>query len=143
MPAALAACGVQQVFTRSRRTGQTFLFGVAPNGTAVFALPGNPVSTLVCLARYVIPAIDHAMGARELRQGEKIALSAPVNITLPLTGFLPVTVETDEWGRPWATAVPNNGSGDYASLAGTTGFVELPPGPHIYARGFITRLYRW
>ena len=37
-------------------------FGIAPNGAAVFALPGNPVSTLVCLARYVLPALYAAMG---------------------------------------------------------------------------------
>jgi len=28
-------------------------------------------------------------------------------------------------------------------LAGTEGFVELPPGPNTYAKGFVTRLYRW
>ena len=144
VPAALTACGVQQVFHKvAQRPGKPFWFGTAPNGTAVFALPGNPVSTLVCLARYVIPAIDRAMGAREPQQGEKIALAAAVKFDVPLAGFVPVRVETDEWGRPWATTVANNGSGDFASLAGTAGFVELPPGPNIYAKGFVTRLYRW
>ena len=144
VPAALAACGVQQVFHQvAQRPGKPFWFGTAPNGAAAFALPGNPVSTLVCLARYVIPALDRAMGAREPQQGEKIALAAPVRFDVPLAGFVPVRVETDEWGRPWATAVATNGSGDFASLAGTAGFVELPPGPNIYAKGFVTRLYRW
>ncbi len=144
VPAALAACGVSEVFHKvAQRPGKPFWFGMAPNGTAVFALPGNPVSTLVCLARYVIPAIDRAMGAREPQQGEKIALGAPVRFNPPLAGFLPARVSTDEWGRPWAETVTTNGSGDYASLAGTAGFVELPPGPNIYPKGFVTRLYRW
>jgi molybdopterin biosynthesis enzyme len=90
-----------------------------------------------------MPAIDRAMGAQQATGGEKIALSAPVTFNPPLAGFLPVKVETDDWGRPWATTIAHNGSGDYAALAGTCGFVELPPGPNTYPKGFVTRLYRW
>jgi molybdopterin molybdotransferase len=144
VPAALAACGVRQVFHKvAQRPGKPFWFGVGPGGTAVFALPGNPVSTLVCLARYVLPAVDRAMGVQDASPGEKIALSGAIDFAPALAGFLPVAVETDEWGRPWARAVLNNGSGDFASLAGTAGFVELPPGPNTYPKGFVTRLYRW
>lgn len=144
VPAALAASGVRQVFHKvAQRPGKPFWFGVGPKGNAVFALPGNPVSTLVCLARYVLPAVDRAMGIRQVTPGEKIALSAPVTFAAPLAGFLPAAVETDEWGRPWARTVAHNGSGDFAALAGTSGFVELPPGPNTYPKGFVTRLYRW
>lgn len=145
VPAALAACGVQQVFHKvAQRPGKPMWFGCAQNGTAVFALPGNPVSTLVCLARYVIPALGAAMGlAQGPGAGDKIALSSPLTFNASLTGFVPVRVETDEWGRPWAVASPHNGSGDFAALAGTDGFVELPPGPNVYPKGFVTRLYRW
>lgn len=144
VPAALAACGVQQVFHKvAQRPGKPFWFGMAPNGSAVFALPGNPVSTLVCLARYVIPAIDRAMGVAAPQAGIPIALAAPATVSVPLTGFLPVTVEYDDSGRQWARTVHNNGSGDYASLVGTRGFVELPPGPNTYPKGFLTRLYSW
>ncbi|MEO6078962.1 MAG: molybdopterin molybdotransferase MoeA [Steroidobacteraceae bacterium] len=144
VPAALAACGVKQVFHKvAQRPGRPLWFGVSAGGNVVFALPGNPVSTLVCLARYVIPAISLAMGVREPPAGEKIALAAPATLETALTGFLPVTVETDEWGRPWARTVSFNTSGDFAALAGTQGFVELPPGPNTYPKGFVTRLYRW
>ena len=145
VPAALAACGVQQVFHKiAQRPGKPMWFGIAANGSAVFALPGNPVSTLVCLARYVVPALAAAMGASEPGDNQdKIALAAPVTFNVALAGFVPVRVETDEWGRPWAVASPHNGSGDFAALAGTDGFVELPPGPNVYPKGFVTRLYRW
>lgn len=144
VPAALAACGVKQVFHKvAQRPGKPFWFGMSPGGNAVFALPGNPVSTLVCLARYVLPALSVAMGSREPATGEKIALAAPVTLDTTLTGFLPAAIETDEWGRPWARVVSFNGSGDFTALAGTQGFVELPPGPNTYAKGFVTRLYRW
>jgi len=143
VPAALAACGVRQVFHKvAQRPGKPFWFGMAPTGTAVFALPGNPVSTLVCLARYVIPAIDRAMGLDEQRTA-RIALAEAIDFSTPLTGFLPVTTEIDDWGRPWAHVVAHNGSGDFAALAGTCGFVELPPGPNNYPKGFVTKLYRW
>jgi molybdopterin molybdotransferase len=72
-----------------------------------------------------------------------MALGAPVTVTAPLAHFVPVRVEQDEWGRDWAQPSFTNGSGDFTALAGTDGFVELPPGPNTYARGFVTRLYRW
>jgi molybdopterin molybdotransferase len=145
VPAALAACGVKQVFHKiAQRPGKPMWFGTAPNGAVVFALPGNPVSTLVCLARYVIPALEAAMGAQASHPNrDKIALAAPVTFNAALAGFVPVRVETDDWGRPWAVASSHNGSGDFAALAGTDGFVELPPGPNVYPKGFVTRLYRW
>jgi molybdopterin molybdotransferase len=144
VPAALAACGVKQVFHKvAQRPGKPFWFGVAPHGSAVFALPGNPVSTLVCLARYVVPAIDRAMGLAAPQAGVPIALAAPATVGVALTGFLPAITEADESGRHWARTVPHNGSGDYAALVGTRGFVELPPGPNTYPKGFVTRLYCW
>jgi molybdopterin molybdotransferase len=143
VPAALAACGVREVFHKvAQRPGKPFWFGISPTGSAVFALPGNPVSTLVCLARYVIPAIDRAMGMSELR-ATRIALAEAVTFNPALVGFLPVTTDIDEWGRPWARTVAPNNSGDFAALAGTCGFVELPPGPNTYPKGFVTKLYRW
>jgi molybdopterin molybdotransferase len=144
VPQALADCGVRQVFHRvAQRPGKPFWFGISPGGAAVFALPGNPVSTLVCLARYVIPAVDRAMGLREAQNNEKIALAATTNWEPALSGFLPVSLESDDWGRQWARPVAYNGSGDFAALAGSRGFVELPPGPNTYPKGFVTRLYRW
>jgi molybdopterin molybdotransferase len=61
----------------------------------------------------------------------------------PLSYFLPVSIEHDAWGRPWANPRPTNGSGDFLSLAGTDGFFELPPGPNSYPKGFVANLYRW
>lgn len=145
VPAALAACGVRQVFHKiAQRPGKPMWFGTTPNGRLVFALPGNPVSTLVCLVRYVIPALEASMGLREAdRNRDRIALAAPVAFNAALAGFVPVRIETDDEGRPWAAASPHNGSGDFAALAGTDGFIELPPGPGVYPKGFVTRLYRW
>ncbi len=143
VPAVLARLSVQQVFHHiAQRPGKPMWFGIGPQGQSVFGLPGNPVSTLVCLIRYVIPAIAEAMGTSRA-QPERLALAAPVTFEHPLTYFLPVAVEHDDWGRPWANPRPPNGSGDFLSLAGTDGFVELPPGPNTYPKGFVAGMYRW
>jgi molybdopterin molybdotransferase len=144
VPAALAGIGVREVFHKvAQRPGKPLWFGIAPTGTAVFALPGNPVSTLVCLARYVLPALYAAMGETPPRAPERIALAAPVEVRAALAFFLPVKIMIDDWGRPWAEPRTTNGSGDYAALTGTDGVVELPPGPHTHPKGFVARLHRW
>lgn len=144
VPAALAGIGVREVFHKvAQRPGKPLWFGIAPTGTAVFALPGNPVSTLVCLARYVLPALYAAMGETPPRAPERIALAAAVEVRAALAFFMPVKIMIDDWGRPWAEPRTTNGSGDYAALTGTDGVVELPPGPHTHPKGFVARLHRW
>jgi molybdopterin molybdotransferase len=143
VPKVLDELGVQCVFHKvAQRPGKPMWFGVASSGAMVFALPGNPVSTFVCLSRYVLPALFTAMGQDPLPP-EKMALGGEVVNSTSLTFFMPIRVEVDDWGRAWAMPCPTNGSGDFTSLAGTDGFVELPPGPNKYPKGFVTRLHRW
>ena len=143
VPQALESLGVQCVLHGvAQRPGRPMWFGTTPEGRAVFALPGNPVSTLVCLSRYVLPALFAAMGVRT-ENSDRIALATALEWAPALTGFMPVKVSHDDWGRPWATPCPTNGSGDFTALALTDGFVELPPGPASLNKGFLTRLYRW
>ncbi len=143
VPQVLDELGVRTVFHKvAQRPGKPMWFGVAASGATVFALPGNPVSSSVCLARYVLPALFAAMGQASL-PAERMALGRDVTVTVPLTFFLPVRIESDDWGRAWAVPQPTHNSGDFTALAGTEGFVELPPGPHTYPKGFVTRLHRW
>ena len=143
VPRALADLKVRTIFHKvAQRPGLPLWFGVAASGAAVFALPGNPVSTLMCVARYVMPALFAMMGATP-REPRKIALGGPVTVKQSLAFFMPVRIETDDSGRAWAMPRPTNGSGDFTALAGTDGFAELPPGPNTYPKGFVTRLHRW
>ena len=143
VPKVLQELGVRTIFHKvAQRPGKPLWFGVAPSGAAVFGLPGNPVSTLVCLARYVLPALRGSLG-QSAAPVQRIALGAPFTVNPALTCFLPVRLEQDDWGREWAMPAPTNGSGDFTALAGTDGCVELPPGPNTYAKGFVTPLYRW
>ncbi len=143
VPGALRDLGVREIFHKvEQRPGRPLWFGIGPAGQAVFGLPGNPVSTLVCLARYVTPALYAAMGEAPLAP-QRLALAEPVEVRHTLTSFLPVRIVGDDWGRDWAEPRPTNGSGDFTSLTGTDGFVELPPGPNRFAKGFVTRCWRW
>jgi molybdopterin molybdotransferase len=143
VPKVLNRLGVQLVFHHvAQRPGKPMWFGVSQSGPAVFALPGNPVSTLVCLARYVLPALRAAMGQAP-GEAPRISLTAPVDVKVPLSFYLPVKLRSDDWGRTSAEPCPTNGSGDFTALAGTDGFVELPPGPNTFPKGFVARFYRW
>jgi molybdopterin molybdotransferase len=116
-------------------------FGVG-GGKTVYALPGNPVSTLICLIRYVLPGLDAAMAATPLAP-EQIALTADFEVKPALAVFLPVNVAWQASGGLCAQARPTRGSGDFTSLMGTDGFVELPPGPRVINQGTAVPLYRW
>ena len=143
VPRVLEKLGVGLVFHHvAQRPGKPMWFGVSQSGPAVFALPGNPVSTLVCLSRYVLPALRAAMGEVP-GEPPRIALTAPFEVKAPLAFYLPVKLKSDDWGRTSAEPRPTNGSGDFTALAGTDGFVELPPGPNTFPKGHVARFFRW
>jgi len=134
---------VEEVFHQvAQRPGMPLWFGIGPGGQAVFGLPGNPVATLVCLIRYVVPAMSAAMGARS-RAPELIALAAPVKLNKTMAYFLPVSVQYNDLGQAVAAPRPPNGPGDFLALTAADGFVELPPRAEPYPEGFVASLYRW
>jgi len=104
----------------AQRPGKPMAVWKIPDGPIVFGLPGNPVSALVCLHRYVIPALRHWSGevpaAPQLRKvlGD---FARPQGLTL----FLPVA----DCGDGSARALPTANSGDFAGLLGSTGFVQV------------------
>jgi molybdopterin molybdotransferase len=143
VPRVLEDLGVRRVFHQiAQRPGKPMWFGVMDTGRVVFALPGNPVSTLVCLGRYVIPALYRMMGGVAPAR-ERVPIGDAVSFKPALTYFLPIEWRHDASGGRWAMPRPTNGSGDFASLAGTAGFVELPPGPATFPRGHLADLHAW
>ena len=143
VPAALDALGVRRVFHRiAQRPGKPMWFGIGPQGQAVFALPGNPVSALVCAIRYVMPALLASMGA-VTEPLEHVCLDAAVDINANLTCFVPAHVQHDSSGRALAHPVPSRTSGDFSSLPRTHGFVQLSPGQNTAVAGTAAPFYRW
>lgn len=62
----LAELAVEQVFWRvDVKPGKSIAFGVK-NGTPIFALPGNPVSSMLTFEEFVAPALLKMMGNRRV-----------------------------------------------------------------------------
>ena len=140
VPGVLESLGAEVVFHRIRqKPGRPMWFGLSRAGKPIFALPGSPVSTLVCLTRYIAPALRYAAGLIE-DPPERVRLTERVDGP-DLTYFLPVKLSWSDAGVALAEPRPTNTSGDFVSLAGTDGFVELPAGKH--AAGTAARLFRW
>ena len=143
VPSVLRQLGVQEVFHKvAQRPGKPIWFGIGPAGQTVFGLPGNPVSSLVCLLRYVVPALT-AMAGAPVRAAEHVPLGSAFKVKPALAYFLPVQVEHSPTLGLVAMPRPTRGSGDFISLLGTDGFVELAPGPHEFPAGHLAPLYRW
>jgi molybdopterin molybdotransferase len=143
VPRALSELGINMVFHKiEQRPGRPMWFGVGPNGKTVYALPGNPVSTLICLGRYVFDGLDAAMGATP-RAAQTVALAADVDVRPQLTLLMPVKLNSRGIVGTSAEARPTKGSGDFTSLIGTDGFVELPPGPRVIPAGTFVPYYSW
>lgn len=135
--------GFELVFHKiSQRPGKPMWFGIGPAKQAVFALPGNPVSSLVCCRQYVLPALLQASG-RKQQLAETAVLAEDVTFMAKLTCFLPVRLETADDARILATPVPTNTSGDFAALSGTDGYVELALEQNEFLAGSAVRLHRW
>ena len=143
VPQVLDELDVKVIFHKiSQRPGKPMWFGIGPGKQAVFALPGNPVSSLVCCRQYALPALLQASG-RETPPADNAILAEDVTFNPQLTCFLPVRLESRDDGRVLATPVPTNTSGDFASLSGTDGYIELELERNEFPAGSPVPLHRW
>jgi len=138
IPAALDESATCIFHGVAQRPGRPMGFWVTEKGCSIFALPGNPVSTLIGVYRHVLPFLQRQQGMQPLRNRTiRLAQDCPPNGSS--TRFLPVIL------RGAVTAIPNpvNNSGDFARLAGTDGFVELPAGTEPRAANSEVNFYPW
>lgn len=143
VPAVLEDLGVNLVFHRiEQRPGRPMWFGVSDEDKLVFALPGNPVSTLVCLTRYVLPALRQALGLKPVNH-RMVTLGEDVEFSANLTYFLPVKLSLSNKGLGTALPRPTNTSGDFLSLADTDGFIQLPKGQSHFKKGTASTFFQW
>ena len=116
IPQVLETLGVKKIFHGvAQRPGKPLWFGKNNDGKLVFGLPGNPASCLTCLTRYVIPALVKISGG-EIGHAEMIDLNKPPTPNETLTLFLPVNK---------GNLVTTKTSGDFTSLQGSDGFVQV------------------
>lgn len=143
LPGVLDDLGVKKLFQGvAQRPGKPFWFGLSPRHTPVFALPGNPASAYICLHRYVLPALAKMSGLAAVAPRFAV-LTERVVFKPALTLFLPVKITPGPGGEQLAAPAPLNTSGDFASLTGTDGFVELPAQPEESGAGAVVRFWPW
>jgi molybdopterin molybdotransferase len=123
IPGVLEELGVQKIFHEvSQRPGKPFWFGVKGD-KRIFALPGNPVSTFMCFHRYILPWLRKSLSLPE--PSVHAVLANDFSFGPKLTYFLQVEVRNEN-GRLMAIPQQGGGSGDFANLKRTHGFLELP-----------------
>lgn len=141
IPRALEALKVEQLFHKvQQRPGKPFWFGKHANGQLVFAFPGNPVATFMCLHRYFLPWLNASLGIKE-KPRLKAMLADGLSFPPPLKYFLQVKLFYNEDCQLMATPVEGNGSGDFANLADTDAFMELPLERNEFKRGEVFRIW--
>ena len=141
IPAALEELGVRKLFHGvQQRPGKPFWFGKHDNGTLVFAFPGNPVATYMCVHRYFLPWLQATLGIKA-KPPVYAVLNNRYSFYVPLKGFLQVQLHNNEYCQLMATPVQGNGSGDFANLADTDAFMELPLERNEFKRGEVFRVW--
>jgi molybdopterin molybdotransferase len=125
-----------------QRPGKPLWFGTAESGPVIFALPGNPNSTLTCFYRYVVDSINILAGIGK-KVPEQAALSTDFEFPAPLAFFLPVQVSRSESGKLEVSPLPSQNSGDLSHLAHSDGFIELPADEKVFPVGFSAPFYSW
>ncbi|GAB3643608.1 molybdopterin molybdotransferase MoeA [Spirosoma arcticum] len=140
VPDVLARVGVQKQFHKvEQRPGKPLWFGTTSDKT-VFALPGNPVSTVLCAHRYVLPYLRASLGLSPA-QPYYAQLASPVTFQPAITYFLPVQLSSEPDGRMLAHPLPGSGSADFANLLDADGFMELPANQANFGTGDAFRVW--
>jgi molybdopterin molybdotransferase len=143
IPRALQELQVNTIFHKvQQRPGKPFWFGKHDNGVVVFAFPGNPVATFMCLHRYFMPWLQASLGLPE-QQTTYAILNSDFEFTPDLKYFLQVKLNFNEEGQLLATPVEGNGSGDFANLADTDAFMELPLEKNEFRKGEVYKVWQF
>lgn len=134
IPKALEEAGVHKHFHRvEQRPGKPFWFGTKGQ-TAVFAFPGNPISSFACMQYYLKAWIMKSQQlANHILPYAKLAEDVPFRPYL--TYFLQVKLEYQHDGSLLAIPVKGKGSGDLANLLDADALAVLPAGKDVYQKG--------
>jgi molybdopterin molybdotransferase len=146
---ALESVGVKKQFYKiSQRPGKPFLFGTHLNDTpfkkvcAIFAIPGNPVSSFLCFIRYIRPWLESCL-QQESSVPIFAKLAEDVSFAPDLTYFMTVRLQQNELTETIAIPLKGHGSGDLSNLTDVDGFIELPKGRDLFRKGEVFSVFRF
>ena len=140
VPGVLAELGVRQVFHKiNLKPGKPLWFGVhnSPDKSSlIFALPGNPVSSLVCFELFVKPAIARLGG----KHWEPPHPTRQAKLTREFThrGDRPTyypSIFNQSSDGPRIEPTAWQGSADLRGLIGANALALFPAGDHSYQAG--------
>jgi molybdopterin molybdotransferase len=148
VPPVLLSLGCTRVFHGvAHKPGKPMWFGFSAQGAIIFALPGNPVSSLVCFLRYVLPRLRSWGEARNaggsFASSHVLPLVSHVEAREGYTLFLPALLEARADGSAGVRLRKSRGSGDFAGLHPSDGIVELPAGAGGLPAGTPVRFLPW
>jgi len=138
---ALDKLGLETIFWKvAIKPGMPTLFGRLRQQW-VFALPGNPVASMVCFEQFVRPAILKLQGAGRLfRPKQKVTLAAEIHKKPGRLHLQRAQLMTDQEGRYLASVTGDQGSGILSSMAQAQALLILPadrrqfsPGEQVWA----------
>ncbi|GAA0707049.1 molybdopterin-binding protein [Dokdonella soli] len=110
-------------------------------GALVFALPGNPVSTIATFLMLVRPALRALQGARETgTRSWKARLAAPIVKKHDRAEFLRASIVTHDDGALWATPLRSQGSGMLRGVAEADALIVVPEHTHELAAGAVVEI---
>ncbi len=119
--------GIEFLFYRvTMRPGSPFTFGML-DAMPVFALPGNPVSAMVCFELLVRPALRKMMGLKRYdRPIRRVRLAEPVAAPDRRTHFYRVTLKRTE-GAGWLAHLTGpQSSGILSSMSRADALIRVP-----------------
>ena len=133
--AALADCGVELTFWKvAMKPGKPVAFG-RKGQTAVFGLPGNPVSSFTAFELFVRPYLRALLGAREReRPAAPVVLVGGYQKVAGRAHFLRASIER-HGSDLHATPHPKQGSAMMSSLVGIDALVEIPADATVVSPG--------
>lgn len=140
IPQALEDSSVKKLFHKvQQRPGKPFWFGKHENGMLVFAFPGNPVSTFMCLHRFFFPWLEQSLGI--VKDAQYAVLSQDYTFTPALQYFLQVKLSMRDDAKLYGQPATGNGSGDFSNLLDTDAFMELPLERNNFTAGEVFRVW--
>ena len=141
IPGVLKELGVVEIFHKvKQRPGKPLYFGLGPGGENIFGLPGNPVSALICMRRYVSTAIEGSLVPGEYPTA---SLSEDIPFEKDFSLFCPVKTLLTRGSTLKAHPLSLNGSGDFAGLGKSDGFLQLPSHKSLYKKGETYPYFTW